>query len=71
MDTYFLNNSTRELEAWMKTTENPHYEGISSTATGSRTAGAGQVTTAERLKEMAQYIVRHKPEDGTTPWWKY
>jgi hypothetical protein len=39
VDTYYLNNSTKELEKWMKTTTNPHYEGSSCTATASRTAG--------------------------------
>jgi len=40
MDTFHLNNSTTEMEKWMKTTENPHYEGSFSTAIASRTAGA-------------------------------
>jgi hypothetical protein len=31
----------------------------------------GPVTTAERLKEMAQFILRRMPEGTTTPWWEY
>ena len=27
MDSFFLDRGTRELEAWMKTTQNPYYEG--------------------------------------------
>ena len=43
MDTYFLNNSTQELQEWMKTTDEPALRGVSScTATASRTAGAGR-----------------------------
>jgi hypothetical protein len=29
------------------------------------------VTPAERLKEIAQFIARKKPEGATTPWWTY
>ena len=31
----------------------------------------GPVTSAERLKEIAQLIMRKKPEGATTPWWTY
>ncbi len=70
-DTYFLNNSTRELQEWLKTTENPHYEGFFMYGEGKPHCWSGPVTPAERLKEMAQHIMRHAPEGTTFPWWRF
>lgn len=71
MDTYYLNNSTKELEKWMKTTTNPHYPGFFMYGDGKPHCWSGPTTPAERLKEMAQYMLRKKPEGVTTPWWAY
>ena len=71
MDNFFLNNSTKELEQWMKTTQNPHYEGFFLYGDGKGHCWQGPETTAERLKQMAAHIARHKPEGMTTPWWRY
>ncbi len=71
VDTYFLNNSTMELEAWMKTTENPHYEGYFLYGDGKPHCWSGPGTSTDKLKEMAQHILRHKPDGATAPWWKY
>lgn len=68
-DTYFLNNSTRELHDWMKTTTNPHYEGFFLYGDGKPHCWSGPATQGERLKEMAQHIMAHKPDAATTPWW--
>ena len=71
MDNFYLNNSTRDLEVWMKTTENPHYEGFFMYGDGKGHCFSGPVTRAERLREMAQFIMRKKPDGATTPWWRY
>lgn len=71
VDTYYLNNSTKELEQWMKTTQNPHYEGFFMYGNLKPHCWSGPVTSAERLKEMAQLIQRKRPEGATTPWWTY
>ncbi|MAG71396.1 MAG: hypothetical protein CL471_14035 [Acidobacteria bacterium] len=71
MDNFYLNNSTRELEQWMKTTENPHYEGFFMYGDGKGHCFSGPVSRAERLREMAQFIMTKKPEGATTPWWSY
>ena len=71
MDNFFLNNSTKELEQWMKTTTNPHYEGFFLYGDGKGHCWQGPETMAERLKQMAAHIARHKPEGMTTPWWQY
>jgi hypothetical protein len=71
MDNFFLNNSTKELEAWMKTTRSPHYEGFFLYGDGKGHCWSGPESTPERLKQMAAHIMRHKPEGMTTPWWAY
>jgi hypothetical protein len=68
-DTYFLNNSTRELQEWMKTTASPHYEGYFLYGDGKPHCWSGPATQGERLKEMAQHILAHKPDWATAPWW--
>jgi hypothetical protein len=71
MDNFFLNNSTRELEDWMKTTQNPHYKGFFLYGDGKGHCWQGPESTPERLRQMATHIMRHKPEGMTTPWWRY
>ena len=71
MDNFFLNNSTKELETWMKTTENPHYEGFFLYGDGKGHCWQGPESTSERLRQMAAHMARHKPEGMTTPWWTY
>lgn len=71
MDNFFLNNSTKELEQWMRTTENPHYEGFFLYGDGKGHCWQGPESMPERLKQMAAHIARRKPEGMTTPWWRY
>ena len=71
VDTYYLNNSTKELEKWMKTTTNPHYEGFFMYGDNKPHCWTGPVSSAERLKEIAQFIQRKRPEGATTSWWAY
>jgi hypothetical protein len=70
-DTYFLDRATRELEAWMKTTQNPHYEGFFMWGDGKPHCWSGPGTQADRVRDMAGHALRHKPPGTTTPWWKY
>ena len=70
MDTYQLNVSVRQLEEWMKTTENPHYEGFFEYGVGEPHCYAGKATTAERLTEIAEFISGKRPYVEATPWWK-
>ena len=32
---------------------------------------SGPVSQPVRLLEIAQHLLRHKPDGVTTPWWKY
>jgi hypothetical protein len=71
MDSFFLDRATRELEAWMKTTQNPHYEGYFVYGDQKPHCWSGPGTSADRLREMAEFGLRHMPAGTTTPWWKY
>ena len=71
MDNYYLNYPVMEMEAWMKTTENPHYPGFFMYGRNRGHCYSGPVTTAERLKEMTQHIMRKQPAVLDTPWWQY
>ena len=71
VDTYYLNNSTKELEKWMKTTTNPHYEGFFMYGDNKPHCWSGPMSSSERLKEVAQFIQRKRPEGATTSWWAY
>jgi len=71
MDSFFLDRATRELEAWMKTTQNPHYEGYFVYGDQKPHCWSGPGTSADRLKEMAEYGLNKMPKGTTTPWWKY
>jgi hypothetical protein len=71
MDSFFLDRDVRALEAWMKTTENPHYEGFFMYGDQKPHCWSGPGTAADKIRDMAEYGLRKKPEGTTTPWWKY
>ena len=71
MDNYYLNFPVMELQAWMETTESPHYPGFFSYGRGRGHCYSGPVSTGERLKEMAQHVIRHQPSVLDTPWWEH
>ena len=71
MDNYYLNFPVMEMQAWMETTENPHYPGFFMYGRTEGHCYSGPVSTAERLKEMAQHVMRNQPAVLDTPWWKY
>jgi hypothetical protein len=71
MDTYRLEQAVYEMEAWMKTTTEPHYRGFFLYGDRKPHCWRGPGTTADRLRGMATHALRHKPEGVTTPWWSY
>ncbi len=71
MDNFYLNNAVLEMDAWMKTTENPHYEGYFSYGRGEGHCYSGPLSVGERLKEMAQHVIEHQPDTLDTPWWNH
>jgi hypothetical protein len=71
MDNFYLNEAVMEMEAWMKTTQDPHYEGYFAYGRGKGHCYRGPISAAARLKEMAQHVMRHQPAELDTPWWAY
>jgi hypothetical protein len=71
MDSFFLDRAVRDLQAWMKTTQNPHYEGYFMYGDQKPHCWSGPGTTADRLQEMAEHGLRKMPAGTTTPWWNY
>ncbi len=70
MDTYYLDVAVRQLQAWMKTTQNPHYEGFFEYGLFRPHCYTGSVSSAERLREMAAFAEAHMPAGSSTAWWK-
>jgi hypothetical protein len=71
MDTFQLDKAVVLMERWMKTTADPHYAGYFLYGDRKPHCWLGPSTQAGRLREMAEFIMRHKPEDARTPWWRY
>jgi hypothetical protein len=71
MDTYQLNVAVRELQDWMKTTENPHYEGFFVYGVGEPHCWTGSVSHSVRLQEIAEFIASKSPYRVSTPWWPH
>jgi Putative esterase len=71
MDSFFLERAVREMEAWMKTTEDPHDEGYFVYGDQKPHCWSGPGTSADRIREMAEYGLRKMPAGTTTPWWRY
>lgn len=70
-DTYFLDRAVREMDAWMKTTSNPHYEGFFVYGDGKPHCWSGPGNGLDRVRDMAEFGLRKKPDGVTTPWWTY
>ena len=71
MDTYQLNVAVKELQDWMKTTQNPHYEGFFVYGVGEPHCWSGSVSNSIRLHEIAEFIASKSPYVTATPWWTH
>jgi hypothetical protein len=71
MDTYQLNVAVRQLQDWMKTTEDPHYEGFFDYGVGQPHCYGGAATNAQRLVEIADHMAAKRPYVDGTPWWTH
>jgi hypothetical protein len=72
MDDFYLNVPVKELEAWMRTTTDPHYPGFFEYGDGKgHNYGREKGTEGKRIRQLAEYVRRTKPEGVTTPWWRY
>ena len=71
MDTYYLDVGVVLLDEWMQQTTDPHYPGFFMYGDRQPHCWSGPVTQAERLREMAQFVLRKQPEGVTAAWWGY
>ncbi len=71
MDNFHLNEDVKTLQAWMKTTADPHYEGTFVYGEGKGHCYSGPLATPERLKEMAEHMLSKRPDHDTGQWWKH
>jgi hypothetical protein len=63
--------AVRELEDWMKTTANPHYDGFFEYGVGEPHCYSGRTTVAEKRIEIADFIAGKRPYVEAVPWWKH
>jgi hypothetical protein len=68
-DNFFLNNSTRMLDAWLKTTKDPHYEGYFVYGPEKGHCYVGPGSAGDRMKEIASHMLARKPADAGSSWW--
>lgn len=68
-DNFFLNNGVHRLQDWMKKTENPHYEGYFVYGAMKGHCYSGPENSADRLKQMAEYILARMPAGTVAGWW--
>ncbi len=69
-DNFFLNNGVHKLQEWMKTTKDPHYEGYFVYGAMRGHCYSGPENSADRLREMAQYLLSKMPAGTVAEWWK-
>ena len=65
MDTYYLNNAVRKLQAWMRTTRDPYDPGYFVIGDGRPHCFSGHDSTAERLRQMADYMERARTRQAS------
>ncbi len=72
MDDFSLNVAVKELETYLKSTENPHYPGVFIWGDGQgHRFGREFSTEAERIRRMAEHVLAFRPEGEAHPWWEF
>lgn len=72
MDNYYLNVAAKQLESWLKSTENPHYPGVFVWGDGKgHRFGREFSTEAERIRRMAEHVLANRPEAEVHGWWEF
>ena len=72
MDNYYLNVAVKELQEWMRQTENPHYPGVFVWGDGAgHRFGREFSTEAERIRRMAEHVLSMRPDGAPHPWWRF
>ncbi len=68
MDNFYLNNAVEMLEDWLATTRNPHVPGYFEYGVGEGHCYSGTVSDAERLREVADYMIERAPAGAEREW---
>ncbi len=72
MDDFYLNVAVKELEVFLKSTENPHYPGVFVWGDGQgHRFGREFSTEAERIRRMAEHVLASRPEGEAHAWWEF
>lgn len=72
MDNFYLNVAAKQLQEWMRSTENPHVPGVFVWGDGQGHSFGRQFSTeAERIRRMAEHVLEQRPDGATHPWWEF
>lgn len=72
MDDYYLNVAVKQMQEWMRSTENPHVAGVFVWGDGAgHRFGREFSTEAERIRRMAEHVLANRPDGTAHPWWEF
>jgi len=71
MDNFYLNLAVYDLQDFLKTTHDPHYEGSFEYGRPEKGHGWQPVTQENMIREMAMHITKNAPAGENTSAWKY
>ena len=71
MDNFYLNLAVYDFQDFLKTTENPHYEGIFEYGRPEKGHGWQSMTQENLIRAMAAHIAKNAPAGENSPAWKY
>jgi hypothetical protein len=69
MDTFYLNNAVKLMEEFLKSTKNPHYEGLVKYGDGEPHCWGPR--GAELINLIADLVTKNAPKDADPKSWKY
>lgn len=70
MDNFYLNNAVEMLEDWLATTRDPHVPGYFEYGVGEGHCYSGTVSDADRLREIADYMIERAPGGAEREWYR-
>ena len=71
MDNFYLNLAVYDLQEFLKTTHDPHYEGSFEFGRPEKGHGWQSMTQENLIRTMAGHIAKNAPADEDTSAWKY
>jgi hypothetical protein len=71
MDNFYLNMAVYQVEDFLKTSKNPHYEGTFAYGRPLKGHGIRPTSTGDMLRAMAAEIVKNAPAGSKTEEWNY